>query len=465
MNTCGDDNDCQGNQKCCSNGCGRECSAPVREACPYGQPLIMCLINPCERASCPANPKAVCRPNYCGGCKAQFFDQDNKLVDCNKGLTSCQSQYLQATAGPPLIGAFIPQCDKNGAFNAMQCSGSTGYCWCVDTATGKKITGTEKGPGSPGTLSCKTSSQVGPMCSLKSKRFSLCDGSLCQTSNCTRNPRARCVVPMGTCNGHCRPKFFDYDGTEVQCLTECQQKNLEATQGGLLGAYKPTCNTDGSYTLIQCHPSTGYCWCSSPDGKEWPGTRARGQPKCLRGRSELKVTKVHIKLIFKDEFSTINETIEEFTKAVKSQLMERLGLKETQIKELSITSGSIVVEFYVIPVDGGRDIDTLAQHVENEVRRQDIVITYSGMSFVASPQLVQASANYQSPNNNSASKGGGLGSTHIALICVFVALAVVIAAVVIVVVKRRRSRGRSGTDTTGFLYKDGRAESYSAVQT
>merc|ERR1711894_431544 len=248
--------------------------------------------------------------------------------------------------------------------------------------------------------------------------------------------------------------------------TECQQKNLEATQGGLLGAYKATCNPDGTYTLIQCHASTGYCWCSSPDGKEWPGTRARGQPKCLKGRSELKITKVHIKLTFKNDFSTINDTIKEFTKAVKSQLIERLGLRESQIRELSITSGSIVVEFYVVPVDGGRDIETLAQHVENEVRHQDMVITYSGMSFVASPQLVQASANYKSSDKDSSSRGeGGLGSTHIALICVFVALAVIIAAVVIVLVKRRRGRDRSDTDTVGFVYRDGRAESYSAVQT
>ena len=68
-----------------------------------------------------------------------------------------------------------------------------------------------------------------------------------------------------------------------------------------------------------------------------------------------------------------------------------------------------------------------------QVRHQGIVITYAGMSFVASPQLVQASANYKS-SQSSNEKEGGLGTTAIALICVFAALAIVIVAIVAVVV-------------------------------
>lgn len=48
---------------------------------------------------------------------------------------------------PVPIGMFVPQCDASGNFLPQQCSGSTGYCWCVDVLTGEKIPGTETPPG------------------------------------------------------------------------------------------------------------------------------------------------------------------------------------------------------------------------------------------------------------------------------------------------------------------------------
>jgi hypothetical protein len=38
-----------------------------------------------------------------------------------------------------LIGQTVPQCDKDGNYNARQCSGSIGSCWCVDKMTGQEI--------------------------------------------------------------------------------------------------------------------------------------------------------------------------------------------------------------------------------------------------------------------------------------------------------------------------------------
>nr|XP_004572353.1 uncharacterized protein LOC101466519 [Maylandia zebra] len=48
-----------------------------------------------------------------------------------------------------LIGSFCPKCDDNGNFLPRQCSGSTGYCWCVDIMTGKKIPNTTTPPDTP----------------------------------------------------------------------------------------------------------------------------------------------------------------------------------------------------------------------------------------------------------------------------------------------------------------------------
>ena len=55
-------------------------------ACPGGVPLLRCFVDPCERASCPAYPKARCRTNYCGRCAAEFYGEDNvKVLNCTKG--------------------------------------------------------------------------------------------------------------------------------------------------------------------------------------------------------------------------------------------------------------------------------------------------------------------------------------------------------------------------------------------
>ncbi|XP_031673656.1 equistatin-like [Oncorhynchus kisutch] len=58
--------------------------------------------------------------------------------------TPCERARDAAINGP--IGAYIPTCDAAGQYTPKQCSGSTGYCWCV-TSTGQKILGTETPPG------------------------------------------------------------------------------------------------------------------------------------------------------------------------------------------------------------------------------------------------------------------------------------------------------------------------------
>ena len=67
--------------------------------------------------------------------------------------------------------------------------------------------------------------------------------------------------------------------------TRCEKEFLEATQKPLLGKFTPRCNPDGSYHLTQCHTSTGFCWCSHPDGTKYPGTEVRARPDCDKYRS------------------------------------------------------------------------------------------------------------------------------------------------------------------------------------
>ena len=60
---------------CVTEGC-------VLAGCPRGIPLMSCDGNPCDDAACPSHPSAVCTPNYCGECVAEWYVGDS-LVECN----------------------------------------------------------------------------------------------------------------------------------------------------------------------------------------------------------------------------------------------------------------------------------------------------------------------------------------------------------------------------------------------
>ncbi len=73
-------------------------------------------------------------------------------------------------------------------------------------------------------------------------------------------------------------------------LSRCEQERLDALKNGQvidgelippLGAFVPTCEADGSYTEVQCLPSTGECWCVNEDGGIRDETRTKGhKPVC-----------------------------------------------------------------------------------------------------------------------------------------------------------------------------------------
>ncbi|XP_070559034.1 uncharacterized protein [Ptychodera flava] len=67
--------------------------------CPLGVPLINCVRNPCDGASCAANPSARCKPNYCGDCKAEFFDGNGNQVSCDIQVTPEKPGECPAVSG------------------------------------------------------------------------------------------------------------------------------------------------------------------------------------------------------------------------------------------------------------------------------------------------------------------------------------------------------------------------------
>lgn len=54
------------------------------EKCPPGAPVAMCADNPCDKKTCPSHKNAVCKPSFCGGCYAKFYDIQEKEVQCTE---------------------------------------------------------------------------------------------------------------------------------------------------------------------------------------------------------------------------------------------------------------------------------------------------------------------------------------------------------------------------------------------
>ena len=88
-----------------------------------------------------------CVEKFTGKSVSGIKREKNSLNNCvfePKG--KCDLETFKCNTA--LMGAFCPQCNEDGSFQAKQCHGSTGYCWCVeDTVTGGEREDTRAGPG------------------------------------------------------------------------------------------------------------------------------------------------------------------------------------------------------------------------------------------------------------------------------------------------------------------------------
>uniref|UniRef100_H0X8N1 Nidogen 2 n=1 Tax=Otolemur garnettii TaxID=30611 RepID=H0X8N1_OTOGA len=105
----------------------------------------------------------------------------------------------------------------------------------------------------------------------------------CAENRC--HPSATCYNTPGSFSCQCQP---GYHGDGLHCtpalvpedsssdLTPCEQQQRYAqAQHAYPGArvHIPQCDEQGNFLPLQCHGSTGFCWCVDPDGHEVPGTR------------------------------------------------------------------------------------------------------------------------------------------------------------------------------------------------
>uniref|UniRef100_A0A8D0Y467 Nidogen-2 n=1 Tax=Sus scrofa TaxID=9823 RepID=A0A8D0Y467_PIG len=149
------------------------------------------------------------------------------------GLKPCEHQQREAQAQRTHPGArlHIPQCDEQGHFLPLQCHGSTGFCWCVDS-NGQEVPGTRTPPGS-----------LPPHCGPPEP---------------TQRPRTVCERWRESLLEH-------YGGTPRD------------------DQYVPQCDDLGHFTPLQCHGKSDFCWCVDQDGREVQGTRSQPgtTPACI----------------------------------------------------------------------------------------------------------------------------------------------------------------------------------------
>ncbi|XP_030265805.1 nidogen-2 isoform X10 [Sparus aurata] len=220
--------------------------------------------------------------------------------------THCEHhrERAQATSsdGYPIVGAYVPQCDANGQYRPLQCHSSSGHCWCVDRK-GQERAGTRTPPGTA-TKDCDrpdepehpkthceqhreraqaTSSDgypiVGayvPQCDANGQYRPLqCHSSSghCWCVDRTGKERAGTRTPPGTATKDCdRPDEPEHPKTHC----EHHRERAQATSSDgypIVGAYVPQCDANGQYTPLQCHSSSGHCWCVDRTGQERAGTR------------------------------------------------------------------------------------------------------------------------------------------------------------------------------------------------
>ncbi|XP_031548949.1 uncharacterized protein LOC116286537 [Actinia tenebrosa] len=79
----------------CESLCGHK-----KPECPDGSPLFKCFANPCEVMSCPAYPNNRCQSNYCGGCNAEFYDQYNNSITTHCSCPDGQLAIPQCVVDP-----------------------------------------------------------------------------------------------------------------------------------------------------------------------------------------------------------------------------------------------------------------------------------------------------------------------------------------------------------------------------
>ncbi|XP_016309986.1 SPARC-related modular calcium-binding protein 1-like [Sinocyclocheilus anshuiensis] len=216
------------------------------------------------------------------------------------GQTKCRTERIQALeqAKRPQESIFIPECNDDGTFAQVQCHTLTGYCWCA-TTDGKPVSGSSvqnKAPvcsgnfrefmgthaGTSGLSGSVTDKPPGPPSSGRKD-----DGSKPTSTMETHVvPEGEEITAPTLWIKQLGSKQNSSNSRKSEKVPSCDQERQtaqdEAQQNPREAIFIPDCGLQGLYKPVQCHQSTGYCWCVLVDtGRPIPGTSARyKKPEC-----------------------------------------------------------------------------------------------------------------------------------------------------------------------------------------
>ncbi|KAM6969209.1 SPARC-related modular calcium-binding protein 1 isoform 5-T5 [Tautogolabrus adspersus] len=220
------------------------------------------------------------------------------------GQSKCRVERNQALeqARRPQESMFVPECNEDGTFAQVQCHTLTGYCWCV-TSDGKPVSGSSVHNRTP-VCSGNFREFMGTHAGTSGLSGSVTDKPPGPPNSGRKDDGSK---PTPTMETHVPPegdveitaptlwikqlvykenKQNSSSSRKQEKVPSCDQERQsaldEARQNPREAIFIPDCGPGGLYKAVQCHQSTGYCWCVLVDtGRPIPGTSTRYQtPEC-----------------------------------------------------------------------------------------------------------------------------------------------------------------------------------------
>ncbi|XP_063048061.1 SPARC-related modular calcium-binding protein 2 isoform X2 [Engraulis encrasicolus] len=199
-----------------------------------------------------------------------------------------EKKYTEQQAKKLFPQVFVPVCNPDGTYSEVQCHSYTGYCWCV-TPNGRPISGSAVANKKPRCQGSKPDvNPREPAKGVSLEIFSILNADESEGTIMEAPPSVdeedKLIFPYPDLY-NVQNRIRQNNRTRSQassCDQEQQSAQEEARQPKNEAVFIPDCAQGGLYKPVQCHPSTGYCWCVLVDtGRPIPGTSTRyEQPKC-----------------------------------------------------------------------------------------------------------------------------------------------------------------------------------------